>query len=78
MEIRGVKTYWHMLDPDGESDKFHVSDIYNPIFAKNLMVGNVGMTDVTITTWFGTNPLYVHMINFLPITAATRVLFGKR
>ena len=31
--------------------------------------------DVTVSTWFGRNPLYVHMINFLPITGITRELF---
>ena len=110
MELRSVKTYWHMVTPDRKSDTFHAADIYNPHFAKNLMVrcfkdymdgtspsspidtelalssicrlylqvGNVGMMDVTVATWFGTEPLYVHMINYLPVTAVTRELFEKR
>mmetsp|Transcript_1099 Transcript_1099/g.1508 ORF Transcript_1099/g.1508 Transcript_1099/m.1508 type:complete len:1130 (-) Transcript_1099:52-3441(-) len=76
MEIRGVKTYWHMVNPTDEVDTHHAMDIYNPAFAKHLMVGNVGMMDVTVATWFGTSPLYVHMINFLPITAVTREVFS--
>jgi len=78
MEMRGVKTYWHMVTPDAETDTYHALDIYNPLFAKNLMVGNVGMMDVTVATWFGIEPLYVHMINFLPVTAITSELFDKR
>ena len=38
MELRSVKTYWHMVTPDRKSDTFHAADIYNPHFAKNLMV----------------------------------------
>lgn len=40
MELRGVKTYWHMVEPDADVDTYHASNIYNPTFAKNLMVGN--------------------------------------
>jgi len=76
-EIRGIKTYWHMIAPDEETDSYHPSEIYPPLFSENLMVGNVGMTDVTASTWFGTQNLYVHMINFMPVTAITRELFGK-
>lgn len=68
-EIRAVKTYWHM-DPKDR--------LFNPIFAKNMMIGNLGMMDVTVSTWFGNNPLYVHMINFMPVTAITRELFNNR
>lgn len=38
MEIRSVKTYWHMVTSDSETDSYHATDIYNPLFAKNLMV----------------------------------------
>ena len=92
MEIKGVKTYWH-ISPHPFSDTD--ARIYNPIFEKNMMVGNLGkclslyfafnlnarrqsnlgMMDATVSTWFGSNPLYVHMINFLPITGITRELF---
>ena len=58
MEIRSVRTYWHMWNQ--EEDKLN-TDVYNPLFSKNLMVGNVGMMDVTVATWFGTKNLYVHM-----------------
>lgn len=76
-EIRSVKLYWHMhSDGLGEDVKSDPS-IYNPIFAKNLMVGNSAMTDVTVTTWFGNKPVYVHLINFMPITAITKEVFDK-
>jgi len=52
-------------------------EIYNAEFAKSYMVGNLGMLDVNIHTWFGNNPLYVHMINVLPITAVTAILLNR-
>lgn len=50
---------------------------YNSKFQKNYMVGNLGMTDVTCTTWFGTENIYVHLINFMPVTAITAELFDE-
>lgn len=77
MEIRSTKTYWHMVPPKDAKGMgaVHARPIYNPSFEKTLMVGNLGMMDVTIATWFGTESLYVHMINFLPVTAITKELF---
>jgi endo-1,3(4)-beta-glucanase len=90
MEIRGAKTYWQMLPPDLKSAN-HTSStktttttttpsriqVYNAKFESNYMVGNVGMLDVVCNTWFGSDPLYIHMINAIPITAATALLFDK-
>jgi len=79
MEIRGAKTYWHM-EPSSESndkDDIYAGQYSDPKFESSYMVGNLGMADVTITTWFGTQSLYVHMINFMPITEITRELFDK-
>jgi endoglucanase Acf2 len=53
------------------------TSIYPPSFAKNYMVGNLGMLDAVCTTWFGTQVLYVHLINFLPVTAVTASLFSE-
>ena len=80
MEIKGVKTYWHMEYPNGDESKSdkNGSHLYNPVFGKNLMVGNLGMMDATVSTWFGNNLLYVHMINFMPVTAITRELFNNK
>mmetsp|Transcript_17043 Transcript_17043/g.35573 ORF Transcript_17043/g.35573 Transcript_17043/m.35573 type:complete len:1400 (+) Transcript_17043:267-4466(+) len=50
---------------------------YDSIFQKNYMVGNLGMTDATCTTWFGTENVYVHLINLMPVTAITAELFNK-
>ncbi len=77
MEIRGAKTYWHMLPPgdaDGV-DSIHSKTIYSDSISKSLMIGNLGMTDATVSTWFGNKILYVHMINFMPVTAITKELF---
>eukprot|EP00977_Amphora_coffeiformis_P025016 scaffold17996_cov194-Amphora_coffeaeformis.AAC.2 len=51
--------------------------VYNSQFSSNLMVGNVGMLDAVCRTWFGTQLLYVHMINFLPVTSVTGELFTQ-
>jgi hypothetical protein len=37
-----------------------------------------GMMDAVSSTWFGTQSLYVHMINFMPVTAVTGELFSPR
>jgi endoglucanase Acf2 len=77
MEIRGVKTYWHMMPQNitDDNNTYKSLLLQDEDFTKNYMVGNSGMMDVTITTWFGTKPLYVHMINFMPITSITREMF---
>ena len=78
MEIRGAKTYWH-IKPHSISDDFVSERIIYPerFTSNNYMVGNLGMNDVTATTWFGTKSIYVHMINFMPVTAITRKLFDQ-
>ena len=79
MEIRGAKTYWHMMPEQTDLTSIGVPAlrVYNNEFAKNYMVGNLGMLDAVCSTWFGTNKLYVHMINFVPLTAITSVLFDE-
>ena len=82
-EITGARTYWHMTPPKANPDGNRTGSlsagatIYNSGFMENYMVGNLGMTDVTSTTWFGKNPIYVHLINFLPVSAITSELFDK-
>lgn len=76
MEIRSTKTYWHIHpSPTGMMTGVDSRPSYSPSFQKALMIGNLGMMDATIRTWFGNQPLYVHMINFLPVTAITKELF---
>ena len=80
MELRGARTYWHMV-PSGDQDSgadTKTRSVYHNKFAKNYMVGNLGMIDAVCSTWFGTNPLYVHMINFVPLTAVTSILFDAK
>jgi endo-1,3(4)-beta-glucanase len=80
MEIRGAKTYWHMLPESvaGNSTNDSTLHLYTPEFEENYMVGNVGMLDVAANTWFGMEPLYVHMINAIPVTAITGLLFEPK
>lgn len=77
MEIRSTKTYWHMVPPDLTTNRTVTTEPYNADFRENYMVGNVGMLDVVASTWFGSDPLFIHMINVLPVTAATAALFEK-
>mmetsp|Transcript_12277 Transcript_12277/g.22018 ORF Transcript_12277/g.22018 Transcript_12277/m.22018 type:complete len:325 (+) Transcript_12277:195-1169(+) len=80
MEVRGAKTYWHMIPKSilgNSTDATAFHHLYTPDFEENYMVGNVGMLDVAANTWFGTDPLYIHMINAIPITAITKLLFEK-
>ena len=87
-EMTGAKKYWHMMpsqdiknggiaDSTTASTHSAVPVAYNPLFSRNYMVGNLGMTDVTCTTWFGTMDIYVHLINFMPVTPITSELFDK-
>lgn len=76
-EIRGAQTYWHMTPQDTAKRLSRTTPIYVDKFAQNYMVGNLGMIDAVSSTWFGSDPLYVHMINFLPVTAITYELFDK-
>ena len=56
MEIHSTKVYWHMTDNS-------VPDMYDPIFAANRMLGNIGAIDITASTWFGSKFEFVHGIN---------------
>ena len=78
-EMTGAKTYWHMTpSPTKAAPRTTLVPVpYNSIFRQNYMVGNLGMTDVTSTTWFGTEVVYVHLINFMPVTAITSELFDS-
>lgn len=61
MEVHATKTYWHMSPiPSKDSNK---PQIYDSIFAANLMVGNIGALDVTASTWFGSKLEFLYGIN---------------
>lgn len=68
MEIQATQMYWHT----GPKSKIFPINI-----AVNYMIGNLGMLDATCNTWFGNKMLYVHLINVMPITDITQVLFTK-
>ena len=72
-EMRGAQTYWHMTPKEQAME----GKVYSDMFAQNYMVGNLGMLDAVSSTWFGRDPLYVHMINFMPVTAMTYELFDR-
>merc|ERR1712176_947755 len=58
-------------------DQSNAASVYNAEFSENYMVGNIGMLDAICSTWFGTPKLYVHMINFIPLTSVTGELFKR-
>jgi endo-1,3(4)-beta-glucanase len=64
MEIRSAQKYWHITPECPFASQ-------PPFSTNNFMVGNLGGLDVTATTWFGSKPFYVHLINLLPITSIT-------
>jgi endo-1,3(4)-beta-glucanase len=76
-EIRGAIMYWHMSTKNSAHSNETKASIYPLEFSNNLMVGNIGMLDAICSTWFGTDNLYVHMINFIPVTAVTGDLFSR-
>jgi endoglucanase Acf2 len=76
-EVRGAKLYWHMMPPAASNSPKNSATIYSPQFSSNLMVGNIGMLDALCSTWFGNEELYVHMINFMPVTSVTGELFSQ-
>ena len=66
MEVLTAKTYWHMspiLLNNPQTQQEPRSQIYDNVFAANLMVGNIGALDVTSSTWFGSKLEYLHGIN---------------
>ena len=75
--LSGNKTAMATSTGSSGSPQLPQQSVYSTQFAKNYMVGNVGMLDVVCRTWFGSQLLYVHMINFLPVTTATGELFTK-
>ena len=54
MEIQSIKHYWHI-------PSFEVYD--EVLGASSRVIGNVGVFDVTASTWFGSKVEYVHGIN---------------
>lgn len=67
-EIRSTKKYWHMQKN---------SQIYEPLFAKNTMVGVAGEMSVVYSTWFGDKAVYIHGINMLPFTPISTQLLDE-
>ena len=76
-EIQGAKLYWHMMPSNSSNATQDAAAVYPAEFSRNFMVGNIGMLDALCSTWFGNEELYVHMINFIPVTSATGELFSS-
>ncbi|GLD98158.1 hypothetical protein PINS_up006855 [Pythium insidiosum] len=68
LEMRATKTYWHMREN---------SQVYEPTFARNAMVGVVGDMSVAYNTWFSSEPYHIHGINLMPVTPITSQLLSE-
>lgn len=62
LETRAAQTYWQM-----PAD----STIYESVYARNKMTGQVAATKVSYTTWFGPEVEHIHLINMIPFTPIT-------
>lgn len=67
-EMRSTKKYWHMQKN---------SQIYEPLFSQNTMVGVAGEMSVVYSTWFGYKAVYIHGINMIPFTPITTQLLNE-
>eukprot|EP00029_Vermamoeba_vermiformis_P014656 TRINITY_DN976_c0_g2_i1.p1 TRINITY_DN976_c0_g2~~TRINITY_DN976_c0_g2_i1.p1 ORF type:complete len:700 (-),score=139.52 TRINITY_DN976_c0_g2_i1:229-2070(-) len=65
-ETRSSQKYWHMYPEN--------FDVYDPVFAKNSVVGVLWSSKVDYATWFGANVEFIHCIQMLPFTPASRQL----
>lgn len=64
-EMRSVRRYWQMYED---------SDIYEPVFAANRVVGVLWSSKVDYTTWFGNQVELIHCIQMMPFTPITEEL----
>jgi endo-1,3(4)-beta-glucanase len=62
VETYSVNKYWHMTS---------ASSVYPSVYAANKCVGMVWNQKVVNAVWFASGSLYVHGINFLPVTPIT-------
>jgi endo-1,3(4)-beta-glucanase len=67
-EIRSVHKYYQITSQ---------SDIYDPVFAANKVVGVLWATKVDYLTFFGNDPEYVFGIQMLPFSAISEELIPK-
>ena len=74
MEMQSTSVYWHMKDDSVYDYKFvelnrmtgavlHYISCVVLCHNTSVYIGNMGGTDVTATTWFGSKLGYVHGIN---------------
>jgi len=67
-EIRSVQKYYQISS---------TSEIYDPVFAANKVVGVLWATKVDYMTFFGNDPEYIFGIQMIPFTAITEELIPK-
>jgi endo-1,3(4)-beta-glucanase len=67
-EIRSVQKYYQIPAS---------SEIYDPVFAANKVVGVLWATKVDFMTYFGSNPEYIFGIQMIPFTPITEELVPK-
>jgi len=67
-EIRSAQRYWQITSE---------SDLYNPPFADNKVVGVLWSTKVGYETFFGNEPEFIHGIQMLPFTPISEELLRQ-
>lgn len=72
MEVDAAKAYWQILDAQNHQQ------IYPQEFTSYRMAGVVGASDVSLSTWFGSQSdvEYTHCINMIPFTPMTELLLS--
>lgn len=69
-ELHSAKRYWH-----AHSANSVYADL--PSFSANKVVGILWGTKMDYSTWFGSNPEYIHGIQMLPITPISEELLEE-
>lgn len=69
-ELHSAKRYWH-----AHSENTVYADL--PSFSANKVVGILWGTKMDYSTWFGSNPEYIHCIQMLPITPISEDLLEE-
>eukprot|EP00808_Paulinella_micropora_P029583 g83429.t1 len=67
-EMQAAQMYWQMPQD---------SNIYEPIFRQNKMLGQVAQTSAYYGTWFGSQVEYIHLVNVIPFTPVTELFISR-
>ncbi|KAG2445657.1 hypothetical protein HXX76_000266 [Chlamydomonas incerta] len=72
VEVSGAQHYWQVTDA---ATAFPV--VYPKPFRDSKVVGILWNSKVDYATWFGSVPIYIHAIQYIPFTPASEVLLRR-